>query len=121
MNMHVSTDRAVIQRLRAENEELRERVRQLEVALAAPQVEVSPAWKLTPSQARVYRALARDGRLKSRDQLFDELGLSGRPVGYNNISVHIYRIRQKIKPFGGLIETQPWAGYRLAQAPRANS
>lgn len=113
-------EQSVVARLRAENDELRERVRRLQEQLQTPDDIVSPAWKLTASEAAIYRDLARTKAMRTKEQLhFALFGFGENDADIGVVDVFICKIRAKIKRFGGSIETTFGTGYRLCREPVA--
>jgi two-component system cell cycle response regulator CtrA len=112
---------AYVARLETENDELRERVRQLESALADPTWHPPIEWGLTMSETKVMRALL------SRPQV-SKLGImtalyGDRPdddggIEAKIVDVFIHKLRRKIAPFEITIETLWGVGYALAEADR---
>jgi hypothetical protein len=106
-----STDRALRDRI----EELEEEVRQLRDVLAAPEIEVSPAWKLTPNEACVYRMLAKAKGPRSEEALLAGLGYALSDA--TSIAGIMAALRGKLRPFGGEIARDFGEGYRLTAVP----
>lgn len=100
--------------LRQENAALRERVRQLEEALASSSVVVPIEWGLTPSEARLFAALTTRDVL-TKDAIMTAL-YSDRPDDDPEtkiVDVYVCKIRPKLRPFGIEIATVWGRGYSL--------
>ncbi|MBO0142281.1 helix-turn-helix domain-containing protein [Agrobacterium sp. Ap1] len=105
----------VVERLRDENEMLREKLRQLEDVLK-PEVNAPEGCHLTPSELLIFRHLSL-GRLSSRDNLRSIL-YSDRvdePDTYNIIDVFIVSLRKKLRPYGFALETVWGRGWKLVR------
>ena len=106
--------------LEAENDELRERVRQLEEELF-----FDPGWQcplefsLTPSEQQILQALM-SREEASKDFLLLSTAEAGREkdAAIKIVDGHICHIRRKLKPFGVEIETLWGRGYRLPPASK---
>ena len=108
------------QRLRDENETLRERVRQLEEALAGSGEPQGPLEKLlTNSQLKLFRALVKR-EMVSLEAAFALLYLAdGKDTrDSNTIRVFVYQLRRKLARFGIEIELVWGRGYKLTAASR---
>ncbi|MGV6876658.1 helix-turn-helix domain-containing protein [Pseudochelatococcus sp. B33] len=101
-----------------EIETLRERVRQLEDALAPPGVHVPIEWRLTPVEATVYQCLA--SRHEATKQAIMTALYGTRPDDAPEIKivdVIVCHIRKKLKPFGIEIRTIWGRGYAIDGKP----
>lgn len=98
-----------------ENELLRERIRQLE-EIIAPQVEIPPSFRLTPTESRIFRSL-KTGRVMSRNSLLTLLYSDRAEPPENELIVNsfICHIRRKIEPFGLKIECSYGVGWWLVE------
>lgn len=98
----------------AENETLRERVRQLEAVLSADDVELPWEWGLTGSERCVFGVLL-SRKVATKDAIMAALYRSlGRDEAEEKIvDVYICKIRRKLKAFGVTIITRFGAGYEL--------
>lgn len=99
-------------RLRIENEELRERVRQLEEALCPP-LEAPGHLGLSATQARMFSALLARESVSNDALALCVFGPSNGAVAPETIRVHISRLRKKIDPYGYRIRSIHYLGYRL--------
>lgn len=115
----IYSDAEELRRLRALNEELKERVRQLE---ANDEFIVFPAaWRLTKTEKRVLDVMSKRTDPISRERLWDIIygGLSDEKMAHPNIfAVYIHRLRQKLKKFGIEFKTEWGSGYVLTPASR---
>lgn len=104
----------MIDTLRAENESLREEVRQLRDLLAPETTVVPIEWGLTPTETRVYAHLASRERA-TKESIYQALysGAVGENVEIKIIDVFVCKIRKKLRPFGVRIATIWGVGYRL--------
>ncbi|WP_020179671.1 winged helix-turn-helix domain-containing protein [Methylopila sp. M107] len=102
----------------AENDELRERIAQLQELLGFH--ETTPIeWRLTPSEAAVVGFLLKRP-MASKDEILSAL-YSLRPddpPAVKIVDVFVCKIRKKIKPFGVEIETVWGQGYRICSETR---
>lgn len=108
--------------LRAENDELRERVRQLEDLLRPSAVTVPPQWRLTATEAAVFRHLvsrpmATFGSLEAALYSDRADDCPDRRI----LSVWIWKLRRKVEPHGVRIETVWGQGWRLHDRERYRS
>lgn len=104
----------VVAALRVENDELRERVRQLGEHLASTKFVFPRDLGLTPTQIVLVRhLLTRDfiTRQSAMTLLYSDRADDVR--GANNVDVHISRIRQKLSPSGVQIENVWGTGWRI--------
>ncbi len=70
--------------------------------------------KLTAMEFKLLLTLMRrKGRLQSRDQLLNDVWELETDVTTRTIDTHIKRLRQKLGPFGDLVETIRGHGYRF--------
>lgn len=108
-----------MQALREENEELRERIRQLEAALH-PKLSVPAEWGLAPAEGRIFRLLV-DREMATYEALcIAARHLENRDVASNLAAqVHIARIRRKLLPFPVRILNIWGVGYRMHPDDRA--
>lgn len=108
-----------VSQLRAENDELRERIRQLEESLI-DKAEIPHCFGLTVSQARLLAFL-----LKRESAYLESIRVAlfgasvGEPQSANLVSVMICKIRQKLRPFGVEIKTIWGRGYFLPAESKA--
>ena len=69
--------------------------------------------------------LARNaGRVVKADELWQYVWGASKPYNAESLHVHVYRVRNKLAPFGVQIETMVNVGYRLvpmAEAPKRRS
>ena len=108
-----------IARLRAENEELRETVRQLRAAMVPETVAIDPSWRLTRTEARMFRHLAsRD--LATRESL--ELAMFSHrmdePPNPKTIDIYLCKLRAKTERHGVAIVNVWGEGWRLVERER---
>jgi DNA-binding response OmpR family regulator len=103
--------------LRAENEELRERVRQLEKLLRDPLPEL---WNfpLTAMKRRMLGLLYRTHGTVLRERLEYALHGADSDVGEKCMDVHLVVLRKKCRVHGITIETVWGTGYRLTAESR---
>lgn len=116
---HAQIETATLARLRKELEEAREQIRQFKAALAPEKIVVHPAWKLTRTEAMVYRALASSSGVVRLERFMLAL-YSDRiddPPDAKIIDVLICKLRKKLERWGGTIETAWGEGYRLLTRP----
>jgi two-component system cell cycle response regulator CtrA len=114
--MDVEARLAIFER---ENETLRERVRQLELALyAGAQVPVD--WGLTLQESIVVGALLRT-EMATKERLMTALygGRIDDGGEIKIIDVFVCKARKKLRAFGVEIETVWGQGYRMSAAARA--
>lgn len=110
--------RARIEKLEDENYGLRLRIRELEAALMVPW-KAPEEWQLTPTEARVFKALAARAFL-TKTALFtivwacDNADVPSQKI----IDAYISKLRRKLKPFGIKIWTRWGEGYFLDEAQR---
>lgn len=103
--------------LRAENDELRERVSQLEAALGRQ--EWSPeAWGLSRQESRIICCLALRELAVMEILKMAAATPGGIEPGPQDIHVHICRIRRKLARFGIEIKTRWGVGYFLEAETR---
>jgi two-component system, cell cycle response regulator CtrA len=79
-----------------------------------------PEWQLTPTETAFLNTLAAARRVHSRESLWTILygdDPEGGPEA-NLISVMVYKLRSKLRPFGIAIETQWGNGYCLTEESR---
>lgn len=105
--------------LERDNENLRRRVEDLEaqLAAAAPVKIASSApsaqFGLTNAESRILGHLVASP-FSTRQQLLDAVTREGRKVpGIKIVEVYINRIRNKLLPFGIVIESRYGIGYRI--------
>jgi DNA-binding response OmpR family regulator len=73
--------------------------------------------KLARGEFRLLSRLARcPERIVPADELWRHVWADNKPVNYQSLHVCIYRLRNKISPFGIEIETMIGVGYRLLPA-----
>ena len=71
---------------------------------------------LTAKEFELLRSLmSRPGRVLSRDRLLQQVWGSDVTVTTRTIDTHLKRLREKLGPAGGLIETVRGVGYRFAE------
>lgn len=106
----------VIDRLELENDELRERVRQLEAALLADQEWRAPRiFNLTRTEERILAGLVARGTVsKSRLMLVLYDGRAGDAPQPKIFDVLICKLRKKLRPYDITIETIWGEGYKLS-------
>jgi two-component system cell cycle response regulator CtrA len=102
-----------------ENETLRERVRQLELALYAG-AQVPLDWGLTQQESIVVGALLRT-EMATKERLMTALygGRIDEGAEVKVIDVFVCKVRKKLRAFGLEIETVWGQGYRMSAAARA--
>lgn len=106
------TDRVAA--LREENDELRERVRQLGEQLASTKFAFPRDLGLTPTQILILRhLLTRDVITRNSAMLLLYSDRAHDEPGLNNVDVHISRIRRKLRPAGIQIENVWGRGWRV--------
>ncbi len=108
--------------LAAENETLRERITQLEEAMAATTINVPAEYRLTPTEETIFRHLMT--RAEVRTEGLMTLLYGGRNVGRLQpdskiVPVLICKIRAKVRPFGVKIDTIWGRGYALRREAAA--
>lgn len=107
--------------LENENDELRERVRQLEIEVFGAGTWHCPVeFRLTPSEQKILTALVARERC-SKEFLHLSTAKPGEhpEAALKIIDVWVCRIRKKIEPFGLGIQTLWGTGYTLSDADRA--
>lgn len=106
--------------LREENDELRERVRQLTEQLASTSFQFPPEARLTPTQSTITRHLLTRDLItrESTNTLLYSARASDEPLP-NNIDVQISRIREKLVPYGIQIENIYGKGWRIVDRAAA--
>jgi DNA-binding response OmpR family regulator len=107
--------------LAEENEELRERIRQLERLLDdTPQRRFPEKWRLTPSEARILVQLIKREWVPTR-VLISASGYGNAQFSEGSMRVHLCRLRQKLKlsSINAKIEAIWAEGYKLDPATRA--
>lgn len=106
-----------IERLRDENETLRETVRQLRARLSE-RLEFDPMWKLTPTEQRILCCFLRNGYVTRGaivDVVYsDEANIPGSRV----IDVHLHNIRRKLCTLGMTFRNVYGAGWELSEVDR---
>jgi two-component system phosphate regulon response regulator PhoB len=71
---------------------------------------------LTSAEYRLLATLAqRPGRIFSRAELAEEIGLSEEQASPRSVDTHVMRLRQKLGPAADAIETVRGSGYRFAE------
>ena len=99
--------------------ELEEEVRQLR-ALLAPKVSTPGKWLLAPMEKVVFAAIAAGrGDFISSERIIAVMdGRRRAPIGAPDITMRQYvlRLRRKLAPFGIVIESRQYYGYRLSAA-----
>lgn len=110
---------ALVERLEAENDTLRERNKQLEAELGMRGDLVVPLeWGLTAKEEAVMRALI-EREIASKEYILGFV-YNGRDEAEPKIvDVFVHHIRKKIGPFGVKIETVWGRGYTLDKETRA--
>lgn len=95
---------------------LRERVRQLEEALAPSTITVPLEWRLTGSEARVFAHLTtRPVATKQSIMMALYSDRTDEDPEMKIVDVYICKMRRKLKPFGVVIGTVWGQGYALEQ------
>ena len=102
-----------VERLKAENEELREQVRQLK-AVIEPDLPLPIEWPLTRTQQRVLRMLVARPVVTRRTIMAGLYSDRADGRGERVPDVVIHYLRRKLSPFGVAIETVPNRGWSLA-------
>lgn len=102
--------------LRAENETLRERVRQLESLLLPEDIAIPLEWGLVNAERRIFAALT-TREIVNKDLLYealygDRLDLD-HEIDVNVVESHMSKLRKKVRPFGVEISGERFVGYRL--------
>lgn len=103
-----------------ENEDLRERIRQLEGALGATAALNAPVeWRLTAREATVFGVIA-SRELATKEAIMAALyhNLGKEEAEIKIVDVFICKIRKKLAPFGIVVETVWGQGYRLSTATK---
>lgn len=102
-----------------ENDVLRERVRQLETALAGDLQRLPIEWRLTESETVIVGVLLQR-EVARKDVLMTALysGLVGEMPDPKIVDVYVHKARRKLKPFGITIETHWGVGYGLTPESR---
>lgn len=105
--------------LTAENDELRERIRQLEGELC-PRISIPAEWALSPTQERMFRALvARESMTYAGLAMCCTGGGSEDAIASrDNVQVQIWRLRRITSEHGVVIHTIYGRGYRLEDRKR---
>lgn len=104
----------LVARLREENEVLRERVRQLEEAVAPPNIDIPVEWRLTLTEARVYRHLASRAEVTKQSlmmALYSDRAEDEPDITILNVFIH--HLRKKLKPFGIEIRNIRGSGFAI--------
>lgn len=105
----------LVARLRRENADLRERIRQLECAIA-PDIDVPAEYRLTATEARIFACLASRPLCSKRNLHADAYGhLMDEAPSEQVLESHISKLRRKIAPFGWRIRSERFLGYRMAR------
>ena len=109
------------EKLREENELLREELFQMKNAFLGRCLFAPPEWKLTPQQEALAAALAKRGRMTYHQAaLATERPRSEHEnVDDGHIRVLIHHIRRKIKPFGLSISTKWGVSFFVDEAYQA--
>ena len=107
--------------LRAENETLRERVRQLEALLLPDDIEIPLEWGLVNAERRCFAALTKR-EIVTKEILYqalygDRLDLGKEPE-VNVVESHMSKLRKKLRPFGVVIMSRRFEGYSLLNRER---
>lgn len=106
------------EKLREENETLKEQVAYLEAALMGKD-ELPLEWHLTPTQERIMRVcLTREVATKEAIATALYWDKPEPAEAINNINVHMVRIRRKLKPFGIEIKTRWGKGFYVPAETR---
>ena len=102
----------IVKRLRDENEELHEKVRQLEQVLRPP--FIAPyEWHLTEYETIILSSLL-SAKFISKERLFASLYSDyNEPPSGNVLSVFVVTLRKKLSPFGVVIKNLWGRGYYL--------
>jgi two-component system, OmpR family, phosphate regulon response regulator PhoB len=89
----------------------------LEIDAHAQRVRVKGADAgLTPAEFRLLAAMVeRPGRVFTRAELAQELGLSEDQMSPRSVDTHVMRLRQKLRTAADAIETVRGCGYRFAE------
>jgi two-component system cell cycle response regulator CtrA len=106
--------------LAVENEELRERVRQLEEIITGFEPDFPREFQITPSEAQVLRALMLSG-MTTKDHLMHVLygARQGDPPRTEVLNVYVCKLRSKLLKFGISIDTVWGRGYAMSPASKA--
>ncbi|WP_421581112.1 winged helix-turn-helix domain-containing protein [Shinella sp. M31] len=99
--------------LREENDELRERLRQLTEQLASTQFLFPRELGLTPTEETLFRHLLTRDVATRRSSMTILYSDRGEEPGENNIDIHIMRLRRKIGPQGVVITNVRGRGWRI--------
>jgi DNA-binding response OmpR family regulator len=107
-------------RLREENDELRETLRQMTTdrAQLAPLPDGLPYF--TPFEERIFRGLLEARSVASKEWLYDALYPAGEIRERQIVMVMVSRLRKKLAGTGFQIETVWGRGYKLARAAEVN-
>lgn len=107
-----------MQKLRAENDELRERIRQLEKVLRDP---IPNLWNLplTKMKSRMLGVLYRTPGIVTRERLRAAIRGLDSDADTKVDDVHLSQLRRTLRPHGIRIETVHDSGYRLPPESRA--
>jgi len=74
---------------------------------------------LTATEFKLLRTLLeREGRVQSRAQLLETVWQAQPDIRTRTVDMHLQRLRRKLGPVGGWIETVRGAGYRFHRAER---
>ena len=108
----------LIARLEAENDELRERIRQLQNAAGIMEPTIPMAARLTHMEARIVGALQKQGTVSTAALMnalyFDRTDEPNVKI----VDVYICKARKKLAPFGVVIETVWGQGYTMSAQHR---
>ena len=110
---------SAIEKLQAENDALRERLKAFERDFLGDDIVFPVSWRLTPSEKRVMGALLARAQV-TRQQLLTAVTLyDGDEPDIKIIDVLICKVRKKLKPLGIHIKTIWGVGYFIVQTTRA--
>ncbi|WP_349627721.1 winged helix-turn-helix domain-containing protein [Rhodopseudomonas sp. BR0C11] len=99
----------LIASLEAENDQLRERCRQLETMLGI-RFEAPPLLCLTQQEAVIFGCLLKN-RIMTRDALMIALYQGRDEAEAKIVDVFVCKMRKKLKPYGILVQTKWGEGY----------
>jgi len=93
----------------------------LRIDRAAHRVSVNgEVVELTPTEYKLLLTLAeRRGRVQGRAHLLETVWEAAPDIQTRTVDMHVQRLRSKLGPAGGLIETVRGFGYRLNAPPRS--
>ncbi len=110
---------SALEKLQAENDALRERLKAFEQDFLGDDLVFPPAWRLTLSEKRIMGALVARTQVTRQQLLTAITRYDGDEPDIKIIDVFICKMRKKLGPLGIRIETIWGVGYFIDQATRA--